>query len=238
MSFTCFPTSARTRAVAANLRSSSVARPRKVSNASSGNLESITMTPCTLGMRMTQSGRLPLESVNWKSYWSGAIWSAMIASMRSWPKAPRDCLLERISCRLTTWPDSAVMFFCASSMTVSRVWMPPSVSAVLVALSVRFSPSRLFSASMRSASMFCSCLAGSIVCWNRPAMSPWPCSTVSSLGSGRASSGAGRRSVNASTERRRDTAPTMPTPVTIRPISMPYRRSLDRKNRPETISRP
>jgi len=47
--------------------------------------------------------------------------SAMIASICCWPNAPRACLLARISCRLTTWPESAAMFFWASSMMLSLV---------------------------------------------------------------------------------------------------------------------
>ena len=67
-------------------------------------------------------------------------------------------------------------------MTVSRVWMPPSVSAVLVADSLRLSPSRLSSASSRSASMFCSSLWPASACAKRPAISFCAAVSASSRG--------------------------------------------------------
>ena len=43
-----------------------------------------------------------------------------MASMRIWPKAPRACLLARISWRETMLVDRSVRFFCAVSITASR----------------------------------------------------------------------------------------------------------------------
>src|ERR1700761_1906880 len=68
--------------------------------------------------------------------------------------------------------------------------MPPRVSPVLLALSFRFSPSRLSSASIRSARDRDNCACASNVAWNCPAMLPCPAITASNRGSGRAGSGA------------------------------------------------
>ena len=59
----------------------------------------------------------------------------------SWtsPKAPRACLLESTSCRLTTWVERSPIFFCASSMRTSR--SRRSVTIWPVAFSVRSSRS-------------------------------------------------------------------------------------------------
>ena len=44
----------------------------------------------------------------------------MIASIRHWPNAPRDCLLASTPCSDVTWVARSVIFFCARSITASR----------------------------------------------------------------------------------------------------------------------
>ena len=97
------------------------------------------------------------------------------------PKAPRACLLDSTSCRLTTWVERSPIFFCASSMRTSR--SRRSVTIWPVAFSVRSSrsPTTLASAcscsrSERSTRCTVSAcwLSARASCWRMVSASPPP----------------------------------------------------------------
>ena len=77
--------------------------------------------------------------------------------MRPWPKAPRACLLERMSFRLIISLDRDVMLRWAASMTASRSFNCPSDNAVRSVCSVRPEPTRWLTMSSRSSSVRCKC---------------------------------------------------------------------------------
>ena len=188
MSLTCLPTSAahpRHAPLASRRRWRPRAAPR---NASSGNLESITMQRLAAGNADDAIGPVAVGERELEIVKRGR----QAVARRSLPSAPgrrrrAPACWTGSAAATRPGPDRAEMFFCASSITVSRAWMPPIVSAVLVALSVRFSPSRLSSASSRSARVrvSCACAATRLAGTGRRCR-PGSASSVSSRGSGRA----------------------------------------------------
>jgi hypothetical protein len=108
----------------------------------------------------------------------------MIASMRNWPKAPRDCLLARTPCSEVTSLASAVMFFCALSITASRSCSFCKLSAVCWVVFCNESPSRCETESSRSLTACCTCDWRSasilIIASRRAAASRWACSNSAS----------------------------------------------------------
>src|SRR5918994_6407868 len=86
-------------------------------------------------------------------------------SMRIWPKAPRACLLARISCSETILVERSVKFFCAVSITASRSFSLAIDSCVLREVSLRSVPTRCVMRSSRSLTA--------------RAMSPWRATLIS-----------------------------------------------------------
>ncbi len=151
MSLTWRVTSWRSR-WAARRRCSSVRASRCAVTASSGNFASTTNGGCS-GRKITQSGRVLLESVNWNAKLPLGNPSCTIASMRAWPKAPRTCLLERTSRSEVTWEESSVRFFCALSMSARRSCRCCRRSTVCLVVASMDWPMRPDTASSRSLTM-------------------------------------------------------------------------------------
>ena len=142
------------------------------------------------GMKTRQSGREPPRSVAWKAKAPGGRWSETIASMRPWPKAPRDCLLARMLVSVVTCPARSEMFCCAASSTARRSCRRFRLSCVFFVASPidwfmrcampsrRSETARLISACRPPSISAMACMRPVIADWALSSAPTWPSSST------------------------------------------------------------